>query len=1071
MKKIILLFVVGIQLILIHNLFGVTYGEAIPNTRGPYLRHNQSRVFWYDGFWWGVFYRSTTSIWYVYKFDGNSWSTEVSLNLSGSQQTPDVRVDPFSKKLFILMPMAELIYRLSYSSGSWVMDSGFPRSVPGASSGARDNPSVLLQALDGDLLVFTLHDSALWVTYSQDNGVTWPGAATAIRSLTRSIGLVDATEFMSGGNGYVGVFVSENSKGNVFFIRLSDASNPTVSSNWTEETLPNKPESDDHVSIVRDFDNNLYAIMKWGSSGSSDPFFTLYHRDQSGSWHDYGVYNTDPGNTTRPALTINETTNELYVLATVSDKIGYAVLDKDNLQDVQTGDWITALENGSDVFNDVNVTYQQVSSGSGMMVTGYNATRDEVWYRYLPINFNPPDNLIINEVHSESNVLASYLELFNRGSSSLNLSNYSLNYYNNGSTSATSSKTLSGSIPANGFVVLARSSSAFQSVYGFAPDFSASGFMFDGGTDGISLTKSGSIVDYFNSATEDMMYWPANFLFDRGHYPNDGTNLPFDFYLRGSNQVGTPGGGATISATIRYITPDKSTYFPGEGMSITEEIDTDLSSQQILIVTSILDNLFNSLTSTSRTVTISGSSNDAFIESLTVPSGLSSGTYSLQVKVYDSATNNLQDLNTQNFEVGQGDTWFNKFTITGPTATFYRTISGHPLATDDFDTGLDSSLSAPASDFYAAFRIPTPPNYLKKDARYWDAPFDTPIDWTLKILNTGGSTVTVQWDSTAFPAEGIFLLDGLSFPVDMRQANTVSLNADVDLTVSYSQSVDFTFSFMQSGWYLISLPAEPADNSLSTLFPDALIAYTWDTALQQYVSVSQLETGVGYWLAILSPQSAVISGTPVSRLEKSLTMGWHQVGALFSSTDFANPLDTPDGSVVAAYRFNTTTGNYELVQSLDAQEGYWVAAVNNCDLLLKQALPTAAKSSPQNIKLTEDYIRQFGSTPPPPPTAMGIGPVGLKPMEFGLDQNYPNPFNPVTNVRFTLSSRERIELSVFNILGQKVATLASGVFNPGVHEIRWEGRDDNGAKLPSGVYFCKLAAGKKQLIHKMVLSK
>ena len=92
----------------------------------------------------------------------------------------------------------------------------------------------------------------------------------------------------------------------------------------------------------------------------------------------------------------------------------------------------------------------------------------------------------------------------------------------------------------------------------------------------------------------------------------------------------------------------------------------------------------------------------------------------------------------------------------------------------------------------------------------------------------------------------------------------------------------------------MSLPVEPANNSLSTLFPDVLIAYTWDPALQQYVTASQLEAGIGYWLAVLDPHSVAISGMPVSRHQKNLTMGWHQVGALFTPTDFANPLDTPE---------------------------------------------------------------------------------------------------------------------------------------------------------------------------------
>ena len=80
-----------------------------------------------------------------------------------------------------------------------------------------------------------------------------------------------------------------------------------------------------------------------------------------------------------------------------------------------------------------------------------------------------------------------------------------------------------------------------------------------------------------------------------------------------------------------------------------------------------------------------------------------------------------------------------------------------------------------------------------------------------------------------------------------------------------------------------------------------------------------------------------------------------------------------------------------------------------------------------------------------------------------MEQNYPNPFNSGTVIRFALSERRDIELSVFNLAGQQVATLVDGVRAAGVYALHWDGRDDDGRPLASGVYLYRLRAGEQQV--------
>ncbi len=96
----------------------------------------------------------------------------------------------------------------------------------------------------------------------------------------------------------------------------------------------------------------------------------------------------------------------------------------------------------------------------------------------------------------------------------------------------------------------------------------------------------------------------------------------------------------------------------------------------------------------------------------------------------------------------------------------------------------------------------------------------------------------------------------------------------------------------------------------------------------------------------------------------------------------------------------------------------------------------------------------------------GVTATEQAPTEFSLSPNYPNPFNPSTNIQFTLAKAARVELKVYNILGQEVATLVNGNENAGVHSVTF-----NAANLASGVYLYKIVAGDFVSARKMLLLK
>ncbi len=102
---------------------------------------------------------------------------------------------------------------------------------------------------------------------------------------------------------------------------------------------------------------------------------------------------------------------------------------------------------------------------------------------------------------------------------------------------------------------------------------------------------------------------------------------------------------------------------------------------------------------------------------------------------------------------------------------------------------------------------------------------------------------------------------------------------------------------------------------------------------------------------------------------------------------------------------------------------------------------------------------------------VAIDESGLTPFEFALHQNYPNPFNPETNIQFDVAENSDVNVSIFNIMGQKVATLVNGNMDAGIYHIKWNGLSDKGIALPSGMYFYKMKSSKYQSVKKLVLVK
>ncbi len=111
----------------------------------------------------------------------------------------------------------------------------------------------------------------------------------------------------------------------------------------------------------------------------------------------------------------------------------------------------------------------------------------------------------------------------------------------------------------------------------------------------------------------------------------------------------------------------------------------------------------------------------------------------------------------------------------------------------------------------------------------------------------------------------------------------------------------------------------------------------------------------------------------------------------------------------------------------------------------------------------EEYLNEMAGTPTAIRTTLH------NPAEFELSQNFPNPFNPETTIRYSISSKNFISLSIYDVLGNSIASLDHGWKEAGNYQIQFNSKEQMHLRIASGVYFCVLNAGEQKKSIKLVL--
>ncbi|NUN09992.1 MAG: T9SS type A sorting domain-containing protein [Ignavibacteriaceae bacterium] len=174
--------------------------------------------------------------------------------------------------------------------------------------------------------------------------------------------------------------------------------------------------------------------------------------------------------------------------------------------------------------------------------------------------------------------------------------------------------------------------------------------------------------------------------------------------------------------------------------------------------------------------------------------------------------------------------------------------------------------------------------------------------------------------------------------------------------------------------------------------------------------------------------------------------------------DYVEDLETPDSLMLFSFNRN----NDSLLISYTASTGNLrLSSLWNFGGVVRLIIT----ARDQGNALVRDsifiYIDKF----------VGIDDENVIPEVYSLSQNYPNPFNPSTMIKFGLPKDDNIEITVFNIAGEQVRALVTGERKAGIHTVSWDGRNDYGNQLPSGIYFYRMRTSSFNEVKKLIMIK
>ena len=331
-----------------------------------------------------------------------------------------------------------------------------------------------------------------------------------------------------------------------------------------------------------------------------------------------------------------------------------------------------------------------------------------------------------------------------------------------------------------------------------------------------------------------------------------------------------------------------------------------------------------------------------------------------------------------------------------------------------------------------------------------------------------------SFDGSYSPVE--YLVPGTGYLIRLSDGGIVEFSG---ITID-----ELTLSLTE-GWNLISGISTSVDADV--LYSSGLVVtggiYGYDGS---YFNADIIDPGMGYWVRALADGDITLSSSDVSA--KSIEMlnylsdantlelsnGTHSTTLFFGKDvpegeelNYSLPPTFPQMAFDARFTDNMKYAkDLDEISIINIDKDLTLSYTVNIHLgdYMEWALITESGEE-YVLSGTDEIVLNQGTT------RMNLKKRAIFPQVYTLHQNYPNPFNPVTKITYQLPEESYVAVTIYNLAGQKVATLVEGRRSGGFHAVDWYGKKSNGESVASGLYFFRIETENFSKTLKMLLLK
>jgi len=276
--------------------------------------------------------------------------------------------------------------------------------------------------------------------------------------------------------------------------------------------------------------------------------------------------------------------------------------------------------------------------------------------------------------------------------------------------------------------------------------------------------------------------------------------------------------------------------------------------------------------------------------------------------------------------------------------------------------------------------------------------------------------------------------------------------ADWEMSFPYATADNPFMPFIENGGNLLFSSGEMVGTHLGW---DGYVDTEPGQSVRDVLGISWYAPDMGYYQLQIYPGAAGV-GMDASFELDTLIGYWGHMG------DLVDPVDWTSQPLLDAW---VPGWGVWYGEDWDCYTAWWNQDADNGSQRVIVPFPLAAMNDANRDAFLTNVIAGFG-------TGVAVEEaVETLPKAFALKQNFPNPFNPITSIAFEMPSDQNVRLTVYNMLGQNVRTLVNDQRSAGRYTILWDGRDDAGHMVGSGVYFYQIQAGSFTKTAKMVFLK